>query len=301
MTLLKQNYTLAYDEFKAAPWMPKVKTNIETLIKELTDSLNEEAENCHDTELLDPGIMYKRFKDNCQLGQFCGNWTILKYFTRMLDIKVYNEMIGNWLYTEEDKEMFDYFFNLKVTKEIKATPKILKYNNAPINSYNYLEPTGNNVYIEFNSKADYNVYVAPYISLFGGKFSCCINTLLQKSKMLTLYKPTDKLFEKECYTDFNIERMLNECGDCNINDIKSKSYNEILTNERRKHIEQYETAINKAEFLKGLNAFLDNNKIYKALQVLYTKKYNTLLAEFKKTSEGKKLYDKLSDIEKASF
>lgn len=300
MTLLKQNYTLAYDEFKAAPWMAKVKTKIETLIKELTDSLNEEAENCHDAELLNPDVMYKRFKDNCHLGQFCGNWTILKYFTRMLDIKVYNEMIGNWLYTEEDKEMFDYFFNLKVTKEIKATPKILKFNNAPVNVYNYLDSTGNTVYIEFNSKANYNVYAEPYTNLFNGKFSC-IDTLLRKSKMIMLYKPTDKLFEKECYTDIAIESKLNELGDCTIDDIKSKSYNEILSNERREYVEKYESTINKTQFLNSLNAFLNNNKIYIVLQALYTKKYNTLLAKFKNTPEGKELYDRLSDIEKSCF
>lgn len=298
MKTLKQNYILSYNEFKNAPWMSEVKTEISRYITDLTNSLQEEANNCYDSDLLNPDYMYGCFKSNIQNCEYNGNWTILKYFTRMLEIKVYNEMIGNWLYTEEDKEMYEYFFNMKVEPAFKAKPAILKYNNEPLNIFNYITVNaGKQVFIEFKSDCLENVFSTNYYNLFQGKLTN-INNLLSKAKLLKTAYPSINLFDKEYETCIT---LLTWCknSNTNLNDILSKSYTEIKANWKKEQEKREKVKNSAVSFYDGMAKFVDKDPLYHKLQSELNLMYYRLIQEYKKTDEGQELYELLNDEQKA--
>ena len=84
--------------------------------------LVKEAEECGCPELLNMDYMVECFHNNCKYGLIYGNLEILKYFYRLMQIKVAN----NESFTESDKELMHYFRNCKVGK---IKPGILQLNN----------------------------------------------------------------------------------------------------------------------------------------------------------------------------
>lgn len=72
--------------------------------------LAKEAEECGCPELLNMECMVERFHSNCAHGLDYGNLEILRYFYRLMQIKV----ARNESFTESDKEMMRYFRNWKV-------------------------------------------------------------------------------------------------------------------------------------------------------------------------------------------
>lgn len=84
--------------------------------------LVKEAEECGCPELLNMDYMVERFHDNCKCGLIYGNLEILKYFYRLVQIKV----AKNESFTESNKEMIRYFRNLEVGS---INTGILRLNN----------------------------------------------------------------------------------------------------------------------------------------------------------------------------
>lgn len=72
--------------------------------------LIKEVEECGCPELLDMDYMLECFHNNCKHGLVYGNLKILRYFYRLMQIKI----ARNESFTESDKEMIRYFRNWKV-------------------------------------------------------------------------------------------------------------------------------------------------------------------------------------------
>lgn len=72
--------------------------------------LMKKAEECGCPELLNMDYMVERFHDNCKYGLVYGNVEILKYFYRLMQIKIAKKES----FTESDKEMIRYFRNWKI-------------------------------------------------------------------------------------------------------------------------------------------------------------------------------------------
>lgn len=89
--------------------------------------LQKEAEDCYDTDLLNPEIMYERFKNNVECNFEFANYTILKYLAFILRIKI----VKHEEYSEHEKEMLEYFktthFNQKATKSVLSYKNKLYY------------------------------------------------------------------------------------------------------------------------------------------------------------------------------
>lgn len=67
--------------------------------------LKKEATEEHCIELLDTEYAYERFKNNCKYGLVYGNIRILKFFYKLMQIKVATEQE----FTEHEKEMIKHF------------------------------------------------------------------------------------------------------------------------------------------------------------------------------------------------
>lgn len=67
--------------------------------------LKKEAEEDHCIDLLDTEYAYERFKNNCKYGLVYGNIIILKFFYKLMQIKVDTEQE----FTEHEKEMIKHF------------------------------------------------------------------------------------------------------------------------------------------------------------------------------------------------
>lgn len=72
--------------------------------------LMKKAEECGCPELLNMDYMVERFHDNCKYGLVYGNLEILKYFYRLMQIKIAKKES----FTQSDKEMIRYFRNWEI-------------------------------------------------------------------------------------------------------------------------------------------------------------------------------------------
>ena len=59
-----------------------------------------------------------------------GNWRILKYFVEFFKLKIFKDMIGQWTFTENDREMYDYFNSVEVTDANKCKPLLIHFNTG---------------------------------------------------------------------------------------------------------------------------------------------------------------------------
>ena len=84
--------------------------------------LMKEADECGCSKLLNMDYMIECFHNNCKYGLVYGNLEILKYFYRLMQIKV----AKNESFTESDIEMLHYFRSWKVGK---IKPGVLLLNN----------------------------------------------------------------------------------------------------------------------------------------------------------------------------
>lgn len=74
--------------------------------------LKKEANECGIPEILNMDFMMDKFYNNCRYGLIYGNLEILKYFYRLMQIKV----ARNEEFTENDKILLQYFRNCKIGK-----------------------------------------------------------------------------------------------------------------------------------------------------------------------------------------
>ena len=112
MQLAPKPYTVhPYDELKkmGCPWIDDVRTRVLKRIDEFNAFIKAEAEADGQPELANEEFLYERFKDNCEYGLVMGNLRLLKYFVLWFKVKLLYEMIGEWMFTDHDVEMYHYY------------------------------------------------------------------------------------------------------------------------------------------------------------------------------------------------
>lgn len=290
MTNLKCPYEKQFSPFKFAKenkalWLKEYKDTITEIIDSVAKQLYEEAVYCKEVNLLDPDYMYVRFKENCEYRLAFGNWIILKYFYRMMYMKVMKEMIGEWSYTSEDKEMYEYFINLAVDSKIKCKPNILKFQSCTEDDGRGIvrgNAVGGIIYAEFKSDdiSANNVLDLHYNFYFDFKFMTLEN-MLRNAKMLTKSINNYDFFGSDCFRTFELDNYRSRFG----NNI-SYSIKEVLQNWQK---EAYKPKDAKKTFYAALEEYMKKDPAYKKLTDERNNLISKLTEEFKTTDEGKLL------------
>lgn len=293
MKKLKCTYTDTFSPYKMAidlkaSWLSEVKTEIENLISVMETQLKAEAEYCHDSDLLNEEVMYEKCKDNCVYGQYFGNWTILKYFYRMFKIKILKEIIGEYTFTQEDKEMYEYFCNFPVNEQNKCKPAILKYKSCS-------EETGENyifggirkykIYAEFKTDdiSANNVLEIDYYDLFQSRWWAATN-MIRNAKMQSKLVVDYDFFGNNCFTTNMIEEYRITYG----NDIVY-SITPLLNNWEKEA--KKPKNVKPTDFYAEADTFAKANPLYNKLTAERDALYLKLLEDFTKTERGKQLLD----------
>lgn len=290
MTLLDCPYKDSFSPYEVAknakaPWLDEVIITITDLINNLENQLKKEADYCGDTNLLDPEYMYAKFKENCKYEMYFGNWIILKYFSRIMKIKLLNEIIGNWTFTQEDKEMYEYFLNIEINDKNKIKQNTLKYKSCIEDTLANIRSNLGDMYIWLEFKTDNisanNVAKIHYYRFFDYKFQA-IDNLSRNAKMLQKYNEDFDFFSKDCFKNFDIITNEKTFG----NEV-NYSITEILQNWQKEA--KKPRNIKPTDFWVAAENYAMSHPLYNKLTAERTILYYKLLDEFKETPEGKLL------------
>lgn len=284
------------------PWIGEVKDIVRNYIEKLSKQKEDEAEYEGSPELLDEKYLYERFKENRISEMWNGNWEIFKYFILNFEIKIFKTMIGEWTFTDADKEMYEYFNNVHVNDKTKCKASQIKMKSGSKVNYNELIYRSDKyiIYYEFEQKNEYdsNVIQDPYFTKFIKSFDC-IENMKRNCKMTAKYADEDFFTSETLY----VSRIYDGC-------VKNGQYNKLVNVSCEKIQPCYEKVRTQAERYDMFNAsqltevmqkFQDycmENPKYK--KIVDEMKAITIFMkeEFKKTSKD---FDKLSDINKRQF
>jgi len=199
--LLKKPYEhYIYDDLVEMnpSWLQSMKDTVSVHIHKIQEAVKKEAEEEGDEELLDPDNLYSRFKFNKEHDMKVGNIRLLKYFVANLVIKVYRESIGFWEYTEEDKEMYDYFrWNLGEIEKV-SRGKFVTFNNEDVVLYLPMELTTEyKIYAELDSNVTNNILEVNYFDFFSKRIISVLDLISIGKGMKPQLKKYDFFKEDE--------------------------------------------------------------------------------------------------------
>lgn len=275
-----------------APWIKEIKPIVTEYIAKLVNQYKEETEYCGVSEFYDEKFLYERFRENCDTEMWNGNWEVLKYFALNFEIKVFKTMIGEWAFTDADKEMYEYFNNVQVNDKtkcknaqlaIKSTAKIttkdIIYNH--INDYK--------LYYEFTPKDKYdaNVITVFYFEMFSKSLSC-IENMIRNCKMLAKLNDEDFFTSETLYVSQKYEAIA-KCGE------RGEPINVSCEKIEMECDKTNNKVDNEVNVMKQFGDFCMENKKYKNLCDEMMKMSKELFKEFTNTSED---YKNLSEKSK---
>lgn len=189
------------------PWLSSMIQQVTSKIEELKNLMINEAEFDGQPELADEAYLFEQFKDNCNNQLWNGNWQILKYFVTLMEIKVFELMLGKCQFTDADKEMYNYFAGMKVNATNKCKPSALKYKSGAVPN-TYIDPNGVQMLVYYTDETTTTKYkdCDIYTNFFHHYFEL-IEDMVRNVKMLTKRYPVDNFFEMQ--TPF---KLLNDRG-----------------------------------------------------------------------------------------
>lgn len=117
-------------EFKA-PWIDELTATTNRIISGYREAIKLEAAKDGEPMLADENYLYDRFKDNCYHNMWKANWQVLKYFYQYFRMKIFYDIIGQWMFTDHDVEMYNYFSTVKVSEADKCKPSHLRFTVKP--------------------------------------------------------------------------------------------------------------------------------------------------------------------------
>ena len=285
MKLLRKTYQDSIYEYirKMNPsWFNEMESKLRKFCERFESEIKREAEYDGDDRLADPEFLYERFKDNVERGMFNGNWQVLKYFTRLLKLKIYREALGVWSFTEEDKEMYEYFKTVEVNSISKCKQKMLKFESGTEHD----NPTIDDdawykryiIYVELDTDELNNVRNTFYLEFIDRRIllvqdiisNCCMKTRSYN----------DDLFETENPFKSRIIDSLEK--------VKRISVEPIKTNyEKKQESNNYSN-----DFWKLVEAEASKNQEYLELKDKITKMFNEIILKTIQTNHSE--YERLS-------
>lgn len=110
-------------------WVNAAESQVRYIIKYYAVSLLAEAKSCNCVRLLDENEMYRQFKENSNNEEEYANKYICKFFNVKMYIKALFWTLGEWKFTEQDKEMFKYFHEHKSKIGLNRKNFVFKFAN----------------------------------------------------------------------------------------------------------------------------------------------------------------------------
>ncbi|HPB20629.1 MAG TPA: hypothetical protein PLC00_07635 [Bacteroidales bacterium] len=276
-----------------APWINDIKKLIENKISDSIMQLKEEAEYDHNINLSNEKFLYERFKDNIENKLVFGNYEVLKYFYRIMKIKLYRLMLGRNTFNAHDKEMYNYFVNIQVNEKTKCKPALLKIKSGTEideNNIIYMHNKYMLTYVfETNNNSSYmdilNVsYFNHYINCFRALDDMIRNVKMQQKLNFNLF--SDDIFDiLKIYglTDKKIINIL--CDNCK--EIKNQKYKSFYQDE--------------ADLLQLFDSFIRRDDEYQKLSNKINLRIKELYKEFVKTEEYNYFPDNLKEKMKNTY
>ena len=271
-----------------APWIDEVKTIVEKKIDESIAQLKEEAEYEGDVKFSNEKFLYERFKDNIENKLVFGNYQVLKYFYRIMKIKLYRLIIGRNTFNAHDKEMYNYFINVKVNEKTKCKHALLKFKSSTeITDYsirynnqsyfvNYiLETDKNSPYMDILNVPYFNYYIRAFTSID----DMIRNVKMQEKENINFFDNDDIFNPLKLYQMEN--KKVIEISTENIKDIKNEKY-----------ILQYDFEKIKDSF----ELFCKRDDEYNKLYEKYLLKIKELFKKFSKTEKYNNLPEDVRKI-----
>lgn len=268
-----------------APWIKEIKSIVTEYITKLANQYKEEAEYCGVPEFHNEKFLYERFKENCDTQMWNGNWEVLKYFALNFEIKVFKTMIGEWAFTDADKEMYEYFRNIQVNDKTKCKPAQLAIKSGAkitVKDLIYNPNSEYKIYYEFTPKDEYdaNVITGFYFEMFGKSLGC-IENMIRNCKMLAKFNDEDFFTSETLYVSQRYEAM-----------VKGAEFDEPINVSCKKIVMECDKPKNKVDntvtVVKQFSDFCMENKKYKALYDEMMKMSKELFKEFTNSSEDYK-------------
>lgn len=263
-----------------APWIDEVKTIVEKKIDESIAQLKEEAEYEGDVKFSNEKFLYERFKDNIENKLVFGNYQVLKYFYRIMKIKLYRLIIGRNTFNAHDKEMYNYFINVKVNEKTKCKHALLKFKSAAEITDCSIRYNNQSYYLtyifETNKNSPYmDIINVPYFDYYNRAFSA-IDDMIRNVKMLG--KENINFFDDDIFNPLKLYRMEKR----KVIEI-STEYLEEVKNE--KYISEYDFE----KFKDSFELFCKRDDEYNKLYEKYLLKTKELFKNFSKTEKYKSL------------
>ena len=260
-----------------APWIDEVKIIVEKKIDESIAQLKEEAEYEGDVKFSNEKFLYERFKDNIENKLVFGNYQVLKYFYRIMKIKLYRLIIGRNTFNAHDKEMYNYFINVKVNEKTKCKHALLKfksateitdysirYNNQSYFLYYILETDKNSPYMD--------ILNVPYFNYYNRAFSA-IDDMIRNVKMQE--KENINFFDNDdIFNPLKLYQMENK----KVIEISTKYQTEV---ENKKYISPYDYE----KITESFELFCKRDDEYNKLYEKYLLKTKELFKNFSKTEK----------------
>ena len=272
------------------PWIDEVKTIIEKKIDESIAQLKEEAEYEGDVKFSNEKFLYERFKDNIENKLIFGNYQVLKYFYRIMKIKLYRLIIGRNTFNAHDKEMYNYFINVKVNEKTKCKHALLKFKSGTEITdcslrYNRLWYFVNYI-LETNKNSPYmDILNVSYFEHYNRAFFS-IDDMIRNVKMLQ--KENINFFDDDdIFNPLKLYHMENkkiiEISTENIKDIKNEKY--MLQYDFEKTTDSFELFCKRDDEYNKLyeKYLLKTKELFKKFSK--TKKYNNLPEDVRKIYE----------------
>lgn len=268
------------------PWLDKISKDIDKCIDEYNNLIVTEAEFDKNTNLAHEDFLYDCFKKNVENEEYNGNWEILKYFRLFMHVKFLHYMKGDWTFTVQDKEMYDYFDSIKVNDTIKCKPAKLRIKSGIEPNLEQIFCFGenrNDCIVKYDVKSDY-LQEQAYWFLFATWYYS-LGNMIRNCKMLSKTGP---------WNFFNHDF---------IPVVFDKSYGSTMYNKEYIMLEYGKTP-NKtpennysySDFMKALNDYCMKDKTYVKLSTKLTKVYNELKTKFIK--ENQENYNNLNEHDK---
>lgn len=274
-----------------APWIDEVKTIVEKKIDESIAQLKEEAEYEGDVKFSNEKFLYERFKDNIENKLVFGNYQVLKYFYRIMKIKLYRLIIGRNTFNAHDKEMYNYFINVKVNEKTKCKHALLKfksateitdysirYNNNWWFSVNYIfETNKNSPYMDILNVSYFDYYKRAFISID----DMIRNVKMQEKENINFFDDDDIFNPLKLYQMEN--KKVIKISTENIKDIKNEKY--ILDYDFEKITDSFELFCKRDDEYNKLyeKYLLKTKELFKKFSK--TEKYNNLPKDVRKVYE----------------
>ena len=189
------------------PWLDSLTEEVNRSIAEYGEFIKSEAEADKCIDFARESFLYERFVDNNRYGMFYCNVEVLKYFVLYFEQKILYNMIGQWKFTDHDKEMYNYFRDTECHDDRNIIKRIIHYHKEPP-GYIGDNACYNKWIVQMQTDSYAHVRVN-YVDWFVDQFVAC-NDMIRNIKNLGLYNDELRLFKNMSL--YNIYDIYNYTG-----------------------------------------------------------------------------------------